>query len=56
MASFLLLEFVIIPDDLDQPETLAALVAIVIPCALPLLCLERGRGFRVVTMVSIAYG
>ena len=56
VASFLLLEFVIIPDDLDQPETLAALVAIGIPCALPLLCLERGRGFRVVTMVSIAYG
>ena len=56
MASFLLLEFVIIPDDLDQPETLAALVAIVIPCALPLLCLERGRGFRGVTMASIAYG
>jgi hypothetical protein len=56
VASFLLLEFVMIPDDLDQPETLAALVAIVIPCALPLLCLDRGRGFRVVTMVSIAYG
>ena len=56
VASFLLLEFVIVPDDLDQPETLAALVAIAIPCALPLLCLERGRGFRVVTLVSIAYG
>jgi hypothetical protein len=56
VASFLLLEFVIIPDDLDRLETVAALVAILIPCLLPLLCFERGRGFRGVTMASIAYG
>jgi hypothetical protein len=56
VASFSLLEFVLTPDDLDRSETVAALVAILIPCVLPLICFERGRGFRVVTAASVGYG
>jgi hypothetical protein len=56
LTTFGLLEFVIIPNDLDDAETVAALIAILIPCLMPLVCFQRGRGFRRVTAVSIAYG
>jgi hypothetical protein len=56
LTTFGVLEFAVIPDDLDGAETVAALIAIVIPCLMPLVCLRRGRGFRSVTAVSIAYG
>jgi hypothetical protein len=56
LTTFLLLEFAIIPNDLDGSETVAALVAVLIPCVLPVICFERRRGFRAVTAVSVLYG